>query len=110
MNYLKKLVEEFHSTVVATIDHKGLPQTRAIDMMLYDEKGLYFLTAKGKDFYQQLINQHYISLTALKNKKAISLKGKVKCVHHYYLDKIFQKNCKNIKNVLKFECKKKYQE
>ena len=72
MNYLKKLVEEFHSTVVATIDHKGLPQTRAIDMMLYDEKGLYFLTAKGKDFYQQLINQHYISLTALKNKKAIS--------------------------------------
>ena len=25
-------------------------------------------------------------------------------------DKIFQKNCKNIKNVLKFECKKKYQE
>ena len=55
MNYLKKLVEEFHSTVVATIDHKGLPQTRAIDMMLYDEKGLYFLTAKGKDFYQHLI-------------------------------------------------------
>lgn len=58
-------------------------------MMLYDEKGIYFLTAKGKDFYQQLINQNYISLTALKDKKAISLKGKVKCVHHYYLDKIF---------------------
>ena len=43
MNYLKKIVEEFHSAVVATIDHKGLPQTRAIDMMLYDEKGIYFL-------------------------------------------------------------------
>ncbi len=33
-----------------------------------------------------------MSLTALKDKKAISLKGKVKCIHHTYLDEIFQKN------------------
>ena len=50
MNYLKMLVDEFHSTVVATLDQQGYPQTRAIDMMLYDEKGIYFLTAKGKAF------------------------------------------------------------
>ena len=92
MNYLKKLVEEFHSAVVATIDHKGLPQTRAIDMMLYNEKGIYFLTAKGKDFYQQLINQNYISLTALKDKKAISLRGKVKNIDSEKLDILFEKN------------------
>ena len=92
MNYLKMLVDEFHSTVVATLDQHGYPQTRAIDMMLYDEKGIYFLTAKGKAFYQQLISQQYISLTALKDKRAISLKGKVKCIHHTYLKEIFQKN------------------
>lgn len=92
MNYLKMLVDEFHSTVVATLDQQGYPQTRAIDMMLYDEKGIYFLTAKGKAFYQQLISQQYISLTALKDKRAISLKGKVKCIHHTYLKEIFQKN------------------
>lgn len=92
MNYLKMLVDEFHSTVVATLDQQGYPQTRAIDMMLYDEKGIYFLTAKGKAFYQQLIQQNYMSLTALKDKRAISLKGKVKCIHHTYLKEIFQKN------------------
>ena len=48
MNYLKYLVEEIHTTVVATVDDTGLPVTAAIDMMNYDEDGLYFLTAKGK--------------------------------------------------------------
>ena len=47
MNYLKMLVDDFHSTVVATLDQQGYPQTRAIDMMLYDKEGVYFLTAKG---------------------------------------------------------------
>ena len=50
MNYLKMLVDDFHSTVVATLDQQGYPQTRAIDMMLYDKEGVYFLTAKGKAF------------------------------------------------------------
>ncbi len=71
MNYLKMLVDDFHSTVVATLDQQGYPQTRAIDMMLYDKEGVYFLTAKGKAFYQQLIQQNFMSLTALKDKKAI---------------------------------------
>ena len=28
--------------------------TRVIDIMLTDEDSLYFITAKGKDFYRQL--------------------------------------------------------
>ena len=47
-DYLKLLVENIHSTTVATIGADGHPQTRVIDMMLYDEQGVYFLTAKGK--------------------------------------------------------------
>ena len=39
MNYLKYLVEEIHTTVVATVDDAGLPVTAAIDMMDYDEGG-----------------------------------------------------------------------
>ena len=46
--YLKLLVEEIHSTTVATIGSDGHPQTRIIDMMHYDKDGVYFLTAKGK--------------------------------------------------------------
>ncbi len=57
MNYLKMLVDDFHSTVVATLDQQGYPQTRAIDMMLYDKEGVYFLTAKGKPFINNLFNK-----------------------------------------------------
>ena len=49
MDYLKLLVDEIHSTTVATIGSDGHPQTRIIDMMYYDEEGVYFLTAKGEN-------------------------------------------------------------
>ena len=39
-DYLKILVEEIHSAMVATIADDGHPQTRVIDMMLYDENGV----------------------------------------------------------------------
>lgn len=70
--YLKKLVEEIHSAVIATIGDDGHPQTRVIDMMLWDEKGLYFLTAKGKAFYSQLMEQKFIAVSGAKDKTAVS--------------------------------------
>ena len=91
-DYLKILVEDIHSTVVATIDRIGHPVTRCIDMMLYDKNGVYFLTAKGKEFYAQLMEQHYISLSAVSGKRCISLAGKVENVGSEKLDEIFEKN------------------
>ena len=90
--YLRTLVEEMHSTTVATIGKDGHPQTRVIDMMYYDEEGVYFLTAKGKAFYEQLMNQKYIAVSATKDKKAISLRGKVKNIAKNNLDILFEKN------------------
>lgn len=49
-DYLKYIMEEIHSTVFATVDSEGRPVTCAIDIMDYDESGLYFLTARGKTF------------------------------------------------------------
>ena len=60
MDYLKYLVREIHSTVVATVDENGLPMTCAIDIMDYDENGLYFLTAKGKGFYTDIADLEQI--------------------------------------------------
>lgn len=91
-DYLRILVEDIHSCVVATIDENGHPITRVIDMMLYDEKGVYFLTAKGKVFYEQLMNQKYISLSCVKGQKSISLSGHVRNIGHEKLDEIFEKN------------------
>lgn len=90
--YLKKLVEEFHSATVATIGADGHPQTRVIDMMLWDDRGVYFLTARGKEFYRQIMEQQFIAVSAAKGKAAISLRGKVKNIGSERLDEIFEKN------------------
>ena len=55
-DYLAYIVTEIHTTIVATVDDEGLPVTAAIDMMDSDENGLYFLTAKGKGFYDRLVS------------------------------------------------------
>lgn len=91
-DYLKLLVEEIHSTTVATVDADGHPQTRVIDMMLWDENGVYFLTAKGKAFYRQLMEQGYIALSATKGKISVSLRGKTRSIGSEKLNEIFEKN------------------
>ena len=58
-DYFSFLVNEIHTTVVATVDDEGLPVTAAIDMMDYDENSLYFLTAKGKGFYDRPAKLHH---------------------------------------------------
>lgn len=91
-DYLKLLVDEIHSTTVATIGADGHPQTRIIDMMYYDKEGIYFLTAKGKEFYAQLMEQQYVAISATKEKIAISLRGKVQNIGKKNLDIMFEKN------------------
>ena len=95
--YLKYIMEEIHSTVFATVDSEGRPVTCAIDIMDYDESGLYFLTAKGKSFYDRLKKKGYIALTGMKGKStmscaAISLRGKVKELGNTLLPRLFEKN------------------
>lgn len=65
-NYLKYIAEEIHSSAFATVDSQGRPVTCAIDIMDYDESGLYFLTAKGKNFYDRLKANKNIAFTAMK--------------------------------------------
>lgn len=86
------LVEELHSATVATIGEDGHPVTRTIDMMLWDDEGVYFLTAKGKAFYSQLMEQKFIALSATKDKKSVSLRGKIENIGSEKLDEIFEKN------------------
>lgn len=97
MDYLKYIVEEIHTVVVATNDLKGLPVTCAIDMMASDENGLYFLTAKGKAFYERLKQNGYIAITGIKGEDtltcvSVSMRGKVKEMGSELLPYLFEKN------------------
>lgn len=88
-DYLRILAEDIHSVVLSTLDDDGRPVTRAIDIMRWDEKGLYFLTAQGKNFYDQLEDQKFVALTGVKDGRAVSLRGFVECLDGQYLEEIF---------------------
>ena len=95
--YFKYLVEEIHTTVVATVDDDGLPVTAAIDMMDYDENSLYFLTARGKGFYDRLKRKEFLAFTALKGEDtmssvALSVRGKVRELGYDRIPELFEKN------------------
>ncbi len=94
---LEILVKQIHTTVVATVDKDNTPVTCAIDMMDFDENGLYFLTAKGKHFYKRLRANPNVALTGMKGTDtmstvAVSVKGKVKELGSDKLTELFEKN------------------
>ena len=91
------LQADIHSVVFATLDEQGLPQTCVIDLMLWDEGGLYFLTARGKSFYRRLTARPFAALTGRKGQDtlssvAISLRGTVKNIGTERLEEIFDQN------------------
>lgn len=95
--YLSMLVRDIHSTVVATQGEHGNPMTCVIDMMDADETGLYFLTAKGKPFYNRLKAHPTLALTGFKGTDtmhtiAISLTGEAKELGAELLPRLFSLN------------------
>lgn len=97
LEILRMLQQDIHSAVFATLDEKGLPQTCVIDLMLSDENGLYFLTAKGKSFYRRLTARPFAALSGMKgadtlSSVAISLRGPVRNIRKERLVEIFEKN------------------
>ena len=96
-SYLHYIVNEIHTTIVTTVDDEGLPVTAAIDMMDADENGLYFLTARGKSFYDRLKKHGFLALTALKGADtmtsvAVSVRGKVRELGYDKIPELFEKN------------------
>ncbi len=96
-DYLAYIVNEINTTIVATVDDEGLPVTAAIDMMDSDENGHYFLTAKGKGFYDRLVKRGFLALTAIKGQDtmssvAVSVRGKVRELGYERIPALFEKN------------------
>ena len=96
-DYLSYIANEIHSTIMATVDDEGLPVTCAIDIMDADNNSLYFLTAKGKNFYDRLVKRKFLALTAMKGEDtmtsvAVSVRGKVREIGNEKIPYLFEKN------------------
>lgn len=97
MDYLNFITNHIHTVVMATVDDTGLPITCAIDLMDSDKDGLYFLTAKGKGFYNRLKKSSYVALTGIKGNDtlsciAVSICGNVREIGNDRLQDILNKN------------------
>ena len=96
-DFFRIIQEDIHSTVIATVDNNNLPVTCVIDIMDYDSDGLYFLTARGKNFYERLKRQGYLALTGMKGDDtmhsiSVSVRGNVREIGTQRLEMLFQKN------------------
>lgn len=60
----------------ATVDEEGAPQIRNISAIHYEKDGLYFFTARGKDFCRQLLRDGRVQVLGYtKYKEMIRLSG-----------------------------------
>lgn len=89
-----RILRDIKDVAFATVEN-GLPQIRMIDIMLVIEQKLYFCTARGKDFYHQLITDGNVAITGMnKNYQMIRLQGKAKKLddNKKWIDMIFEQN------------------
>ena len=91
-DYLKML-REIRDTSISTVAADGTPRVRIIDTMLVEDDKLYFLTARGKEFYRELMSGGTVAVTGLNDKwETVRAWGKVKNVGQDLLERIFKDN------------------
>jgi uncharacterized pyridoxamine 5'-phosphate oxidase family protein/NAD-dependent dihydropyrimidine dehydrogenase PreA subunit len=88
-------MREVKEAAFATVDQFGKPQVRIIDVMLVEDEKLYFCTARGKNFYKELISTGDIAVTTMnKQFQMIRLQGNAKHLDDSkkWIDRIFEEN------------------
>lgn len=90
-----QLLREIKSVSFASVDDKGKPQNRIVDVMYVDNEKSYFCTARAKPFYKQIMLQKDVAIVGLsKEYKMVQLNGVVKRVDNQkeMIDLIFEHN------------------
>lgn len=90
-----QILREIKDVAFATVDEKGLPHVRIIDVMLVEEEKLYFCTARGKDFYRQLTETQRTEITGLNREyQMVRISGTVNRLtdQKKWIDRIFEAN------------------
>ncbi len=91
------MLREIKDVVFSTVDEEGKPQARYIDVMLVEDEKLYFCTARGKDFYRQLVRDGSVAVTGMnKEFQTVRLSGVAERLEeseqHEWIDRIFEAN------------------
>lgn len=90
-----KILREVKDVAFATTDEAGHPQIRIIDIMLMKDDKLYFCTARGKNFYRQLMASGLVAITGMnKNYQMVRLNGRAEKLpdQKLWIDRIFEAN------------------
>ena len=87
------MLREMRDVVFSTVAADGTPRSRIIDVMLVEDEKLYFLTAVGKDFYEELMKTGYVAVAGLNSSwESVRVWGKVRNVGQDLLGRIFEEN------------------
>lgn len=93
LQHFLKLMREVKDLAFATVAEDGRPTVRIIDIMRVEDDALYFLTARGKEFFKQLTEQKFVAITGMtKNWEMLSLRGNVERADRALLTDIFEDN------------------
>ena len=90
-----EMLREIKDVAFATVDETGLPQIRIVDVMLIECGKLFFCTARGKDFYRQLMHSGNVAVTGMNRQyQMVRLNGKAKKLAEQkkWIDRIFDEN------------------
>ena len=90
-----QILREIKDVAFATVDDNGMPQIRIIDIMIAEKESIYFCTARGKDFFHQLLKNNNVAITGMKqNYQMIRLSGKARKLEEQkkWIDRIFAEN------------------
>jgi uncharacterized pyridoxamine 5'-phosphate oxidase family protein len=87
-----QILRDIKSVSFATVS-EGMPEVRIIDVMLVEDQSIYFLTARGKPFYSQLLECWTVAVAGMTPAYlVIRLKGQIRQVERIWLDRIFEAN------------------
>ncbi len=94
---LLQMLRDMRDVCFATVDERGLPQVRVIDVMLVEDGRLYFCTARGKDFHAQLLRFPQVAIAGLNGQwQSVRLSGEAKrlpdALQRQMIDRIFEQN------------------
>ena len=90
-----QILRDVKDVAFSTVDEHGFPQVRVIDVMLVEKGRLYFCTARGKDFYRQLMASGRVAVVGMNSEyQMVRVTGRVRKLSEQklWIGRIFEEN------------------